>query len=162
MKITFEIKTGEGDRLNVALDHFDVEILPDKAVEVLGEVKLYDVALLRLEGKKALSMKSLAQISEILYNFMEDNPQAMLYFYCDTHDNINYRESGTIKPQDYRSRLFSAMFERYMSLPDKRHYTNNRIYIDSGEEHFIHIICRDSHTDKADMLVEMLRDMGNK
>lgn len=163
MKITFEIITNEGDKLHIALDCFNYDLLPEDVVQALANVELYDVTLARVSGQGVISFRALSRIAEILADFMTENMNAMLYFYCDNHQTFKYvRERNNITPQAYRSQLFSKMFDRYIINTGNESYINNRIYIKAEDEHFIHLICHKKHKFIAERIENKLYDIADK
>lgn len=93
--------------------------------------------------------------------FLLDNENAILYFYCDDINEIN-RRNHDITPQKYRSRLFSRMFDRYMTSHDITGVVNASLEIRSDRDIYIHIISRESHLDYANIIRTTIEDMEHK
>lgn len=63
---------------------------------------------------------------------MNDNDTAILCFYCDDLTDVPRRHME-LTPQEYRSRLFSRMFDMYVRTNDIKGLVNYGIRIEDGE-----------------------------
>lgn len=87
-------------------------------------------------------------ISDILARFLAENEDAVLCFYCDAQTDVR-RNHHDMLPQEYRSRLFSRMFDFYVKSHNISGYTNHCVEIedpdDAQNRQFAHFICRNEH-----------------
>lgn len=107
-----------------------------------ASVEIYDVVLLRVSGDETTSFKSLAQISTFIQGFMHNHPAAILYFYCDDmHEIRRAHKHANYSPQQFRSQLFSLLFDREMQRYPETKLINNvqTITTDQGTA-YIHLI----------------------
>ena len=68
---------------------------------------------------------------------------------------------------EYRSRLFTHIFDTYMSSHQVTGVTNTPIRLDNyvggmGYSIFIHLIARDCHNDVVELLKENIREVSGK
>ncbi len=149
MDLSFDITNTEGDKIKVALSYYDAEtvnaLLPDPFVLTL---EFYDVTLVREAGCKYVGYKMLSAVSGILAKFLAENEDAVLCFYCDSATDVGRRHLG-ISSQEYRSNLFSSMFDRYTTSHGISAFVNQRIKIEDTDNpqnsQFAHFICRKEH-----------------
>lgn len=66
-------------------------------------------------GDNPTTIQTLSLISEGIGRTFLMNPKAVLYYYCDDLAEVpkSYRKDY-MWPQEYRSHLFSIMFQRFM------------------------------------------------
>lgn len=157
MDISFDIHNEKGDQLRVALSYYDAEnvsIFTDDPLTL--SLTFYDVTLMRMAGNHRLDYKTLNAVSGILARFLDDNPEAILCFYCDDMTDVE-RNDINITPQEFRSRLFSRMFERYTKTHDVTIYVNHRIKIVSDNKpRFAHFICRREYLASVELIGSIL------
>lgn len=114
MDISFDIHNDKGDRVKVALSYYDTENLQVFTNDPLTlTLVFYDVTLVRVSGEDTVGIKMLTAICDVLFRFMNENDTAVLCFYCDDLTNVD-RHNTELTPQEYRSRLFSKMFDMYV------------------------------------------------
>ena len=110
----------------------------------------YDVTLVRKAGDGYVGYKTLFAVSDILAKFMDENEDAVLCFYCDANTDVR-RNHEDMMPQEYRSRLFSRMFELYVKSHNQSKFINHRIMIEDPDnldnKQYAHFICRKEHKD---------------
>ena len=136
---TFQIEEGN-NRYLLKLNSFTEQELVSWQLDT--SVEMYEVVLLRVSGDETTSFKSLAQISTFVKGFMYNHPAAILYFYCDDmHDILRAHKHADYSPQQFRSYLFSALFDREMAKHPDPQLTNNiqTITIEQGTA-YIHLI----------------------
>ncbi len=149
MDISFSIQNQKGDQVMVALSCYDYETIALFSSDILTlTLVFYDVALVRMTGENFVDYKILFAVSDILAKFMEENDNAVLCFYCDADTDVP-RNHTKMSPQEYRSNLFSRMFEMYIRSKSLKHFVNHRIEIENTENplntQFAHFICRTEH-----------------
>lgn len=149
MDLSFDIMNTEGDHIMVALSYYDYETVKVFTSDLLTQTLVfYDVTLVRKAGKGYVGYKMLFAVSDTLARFMDENEDAVLCFYCDADTDVR-RNHGNMLPQEYRSRLFSRMFEMYVKSHKKSGFINHRVEIEdpdnSNHRQYAHFICRKEH-----------------
>lgn len=135
----------------VALSYYDNE-----TVRIVSENPLaltlvfYDVTLIRKAGHGYVGYKVLFSVSDVLGKFMDENEDAVLCFYCDADTDVR-RNHRAMPPQEYRSRLFSRMFDMYVKSRGLSGLENLRVEMeepgDPANRRYAHFICREEHKD---------------
>ncbi len=91
----------------------------------------------------------------------EENENLILYFYCDDIHDIK-RRNLSLSPQEYRSRLFSKMIDRYLISNNITDIINTPIKIESGDGIFIHLISCASHSKYVELIRSEILALNNK
>ena len=158
MDLSFDIDNAKGDRILVALSSYDnslISAITDDP-EAL-QLCIYDVSLVRKAGKDMVGYNVLMRVARILADFMRENDEAVLCFYCDGVTELE-RHHKEISPQQYRSTLFSRLFEMYVhrfNVDDMVNYPVVIVDEDPWKSQFAHFICRKNHTD----VITRIRDV---
>ena len=137
------------------------------AREVRGVIDTYNVDISevmidRISGGDSTAQEVLHTITGRIADLIAENENLILYYSCDDMNPIPSRNTKgankNLSVQEYRSRLFSYMFDSYMTSHQVSGFSNTPIII-NGEEYkqFMHLIARDSHQSiveliKADVL----------
>lgn len=159
MDISFDIYNDKGDHLRVALSYYDMESVGVFTSDPLTlSLTFYDVTLIRMAGSDYVGYKMLYAVSDTLAKFMDENDGSVLCFYCDDQTDIE-RHNRSILPQEYRSRLFSRLFDQYIRRNPVKTLINHCIGIEiDGRPRFAHFICEESYRDAVSALGEILMD----
>lgn len=149
MDISFDIQNYKGDQVRVALSYYDAEALSYFTTNPSTlSLIFYDVTLLRMNGNGYVGYNILSAVSDTLARFMAENEDAVLCFYCDSATDVR-RNHSNLSPQEYRSRLFSKMFDLYTSIHKDLDLINHQVKIEDSENYlksqFAHFICKKSH-----------------
>lgn len=149
MDISFDIRNCEGDHILVALSYYDNQIIGTLSSDLnLITLAFYDVTLIRKTGTNYVGYKILYAISDILAKFLDENDDAVLCFYCDGLSDV-HRSHLEMLPQEYRSNLFSRMFDSYILTHNENRFINHRIEIQDVDNpnnlQIAHFICRKEH-----------------
>ncbi len=160
MDLSFDIMNTEGDHLMVALSYYDYETISLFSTDPLTlTLVFYDVTLIRKAGDGYVSYRMLSTVSDVLAKFMDENEDVVLCFYCDADTDVR-RNHGDMLPQEYRSRLFSRMFERYVKTYNLLGFINHRVEMEdpnnSDNRQYAHFICRKEHKDAVIAIGKML------
>lgn len=160
MDLSFDIKNSEGDHIMVALSYYDAETVSIITTDPRSlSLIFYDVTLIRKSGDGYIGRKMLNAITFTLARFMEENQDAVLCFYCDADTDVLRNHSG-MYPQEYRSRLFSRMFESYIKTHPHINLMNRCVAIDDqfnpANRRFAHFICRSEHEKAVDSIGQIL------
>lgn len=146
----------ERSELLLKIDPFDLANTFEDPADVLkmGTSEVCDVSLERVSDFGSVDHKALHLISHMLFDFIERNPDNIIYFYCDDlHDLPRSRHNQSLLPQEYRSRLFSALFRSETKRQNAMRYVDDVIEFDLGDDkRFIHLIYDKGNTPKADIL----------
>lgn len=164
MDISFDVINTKGDHILVALSTYDTTTL--KALtedsEALG-LTFYDVSLRRLAGVGHVGYYVLTEIAGRLAAFLLANPTAVLCFYCDAASELD-RHHKEMPPQEYRSQLFSRMFDMYVrKFQDEMKgeiLVNYPVVAidehDRWKNQYAHFICRIAHLPIIKLMRETL------
>ena len=142
------------DRSGIIADDI-LDQLSDQGIEVV------EIGLARIKGQNITSHKVLHQIEECIANLMERMPNVILSYFCDfIHLVPSQKKNMTV--QEYRSRIFSAMFKRYVSQQVQLDVYDDEIKINGvTEPFFFHVIYHKQHQHFAEMIAEgHIRDFG--
>lgn len=135
------------ERNNIIADHILDRMLQD-GIEVV------EIGLGRVSGTNVTSHRVLRQIEECIADFMNRNPNAVLSYMCD-FINLVPSNKKDVTVQEYRSRMFSAMFKRYVSQHQIADIFDDEIKIDGvAESFYFHIIYHKEHAQYAKMIAD--------
>lgn len=152
MNFSFNIQTKEGDEYSIAVTDADITTLSEDIQKRLLEHKLQigEIIICRNKGNKCTGSKVLHKIANELANLFAENQNLILYYFCDDINPIPNRNSKgqnkNLSPQEYRSKLFSELFDRYINSHQVTGITDHIIILDGvGYKEFVHLIARSSH-----------------
>ncbi len=159
MDISFDIHSDKGDQIRVALSYYDLESLQPFTNDPLTlTLVFYDVTLVRISGDGTIGLKSLKAICDVLFRFMADNDKVVLCFYCDDLTDVP-RHHREYTPQEYRSRLFSRMFDMYVRANSITSLINYVIRIEDGDNsRYAHFITPERYLPAAQSLGNILME----
>lgn len=137
-------KTFETDysRFVLRLEDFN-SVLSEEAQMELGNVVICDVALSNVglhSSPPIVDTKAFREICEYLVSFLNDNPETILYFYCDDRNKPprQRKRKSDMSMQRFRSELFHSFYERY--VPDQEKIKEHILRTESQVEICIHLI----------------------
>ncbi|QPH40645.1 hypothetical protein [Pedobacter endophyticus] len=123
------LTTKEGHNYLIQFEFIGKEHIPQSV-----KADVVDV-LISVENNVGINNGStLSQFASILKEFLVEN-NVVLYCYCDHAEIIRARKQS-MSPQEYRSKLFSAMFDKQ----NNSDYINQLIIINDEVDHYIHLI----------------------
>ncbi|MDE5672571.1 MAG: hypothetical protein K2I02_04390 [Duncaniella sp.] len=159
MDISFDIHNDKGDQVRVALSYYDTESLQAFTDDPLTlTLVFYDVTLVRISGEDIVGMKTLNAICDVLLRFMNDNDTAVLCFYCDDLTDVARRHTE-LTPQEYRSRLFSRMFDMYVKANNVTGIANYGIKIEVDDTpRFAHFIAPEKYLPAVKLLGDIIME----
>lgn len=162
MDLSFDIKNAEGDHVMVALSYYDSETISLFSSDPLTlTLVFYDVTLVRKAGTGYVGYNVLFAVSDTLAKFMMENEDAVLCFYCDADTDVR-RNHDRLLPQEYRSKLFSKMFEWYVRSHKLKGFINYKVEIEhpdnSASRQFAHFICREKHQEAVATIGHLLME----
>jgi hypothetical protein len=147
--------------------------LPECIQQVLSD-RMIDVSELiieRISGESATGQDVLHDITGWIAEMFANNPNLIIYYSCDDMTPIPFRNKNSdnkdMPVNEYRSRLFSHIFDTYMTSHQVSGVINTPIQLDNyengvGYSLFFHFIARDIHSDIVEMLKEDIRDTSGK
>lgn len=106
------------------------------------DIKIANVAITLVSGNGMNNASTLFQISGIIKEYISDN-DVVLYCYCDQKEIARGTKNMNMTPQQYRSLLFSRMFDK----KGDTNFINNPIIIadEINGDHHIHLISKKSN-----------------
>lgn len=129
----------------------------------MGGVSIAGVDLRRLAGTHVTEQKVLIALTNTIADFFIDNENVIICYYCDFLNAIPNTSKNAMPPQEYRSRLFERMFQRYVKL---HHVDDARLSVVEingvNEKYFFHVIYREEHSMLASMIGNDLKDVFGK
>lgn len=130
-------KDREGNEIKVSLSF---SVCEPVFRNVLPNTSIASIDIERISEISRISSKALFSIPGNILRLVENDTSIIFYYLCDTEPlNCIGRKHGCMSPQEYRNRLFDAIYHRF-ELSDM--YVNRTIVL-SDELHgalFVHII----------------------
>lgn len=160
MNISASLFSEDGDEYRISLSSAADERLSEAVRKRLSldHIEIVEVFLERVKGIGFTSNSTLCKITDVIARMFSENENMIIFFYCDDLGGIpTFRKSRSkdMYPQKYRSRLFSCMFERYMSAHDSIPIDNYPMHIGEGRyEAYLHFIARREH----EIYVKLIKD----
>ena len=151
-------KSPEGDVYHITLSE-DNGVLSAEVLAALGEVHVAGIDLRRLFGKHVTSQEVLSALANVIADFFLKDENVIICYYCDFINSIPNTSKNTMPPQEYRSRLFEKMFQRYVNLHNLSNVRLSVVEINGiNEKYYFHVIYRESHSMLASMIGSDLRN----
>ena len=147
MKTSFSVSTSKGDILRVGMSTADESFLSPEICSLLSDlnIEIIEVSLERMEGNAIIGISTLLKVSETIANFLLENENGILFYYCDDLLDIPM-SNHQILPQEYRNALFSDLFDLYQKHHNIKGLHDMSIKINAIDRPlFMHFIARDSH-----------------
>lgn len=164
MKLCFSVDGGNGNFFLVSIEPFPKDILPEELSGILGDTEILDITLERSKGKENASIRVMNDISNFIAGVLFDNPHSILYFYCDDIHPVPFMScKKDMIPQEYRSRLFTCMFERYVSSNKIENIYNYPVEVHLDDrEIFIHLISMEDNIHIMRSIADAIVGMKDK
>lgn len=163
MTEVYSLYSESGDEYKLQFTTERSGIISDDILDLLNAqgIEVVEIGLARVKGQNITSHKVLRQIEECIADLMQRMPNVILSYFCDfIHLVPSQKKNMTV--QEYRSRLFSAMFKRYIS--QQRHFDvcDDEIKINGvAEPFFFHVIYHRHHQHYAEMISQgHVKDFG--
>ncbi|MBR5039319.1 MAG: hypothetical protein IKX65_11450 [Prevotella sp.] len=157
----------------ILLTSVSIEVLPERIYNVLTSRKI-DVSELiieRISGESTTTQDVLHDITGWVAELFASNPNLIIYYSCDDMTPIPSRnknsENKNMPVNEYRSRLFTHIFDSYMASHQVSGVINTPIQLDNydngiGYSLFFHFIAREIHNDIVEMLKEDIKGVSGK
>ena len=163
----------KGSEYRILLSPANLKILSDDALRILADrgVDISELIIDRISGEDTTEQDVLHDITGWVADIFAQNPNLIIYYSCDDMMPIPSRntssENKNLPVNEYRSRLFSHIFDTYMSSHQVSGVSNTPIRLDNYEEGigysiFLHLIARDIHYDIVEMLKENIIEVSGK
>lgn len=142
-----------------------LEIIRDRDIDVS------ELMIERISGESTTGQDILHDITGWVAEQFANNPNLIIYYSCDDMSPIPSRNinSGNknMPVNEYRSALFSHIFDTYMTSHQVSGVINTPIRIDNyengiGYSLFFHFIARDIHSDIVELLKEDIKEVSGK
>lgn len=134
-------------------------------------IDISELMIERISGDNTTEQDVLHDITGWVADIFANNPNLIIYYSCDDMTPIPSRNANSdnknLPVNEYRSRLFSHIFDTYMTSHQVSGVTNTPIRLDNyvdgvGYSIFIHLIARDKHNDIVEMLKREIKDVSGK
>lgn len=149
---------------------FDISELDDKYLssdtlrDIRSVAELYSINLERVVGRAPVKPAEFSVLVRRVELFLQAHPKAILCFYCDFLNEIpSIRKTrSAITVQEYRSRLFTALFDRYRRHHNCCPYIQSVITVEGEENYYIHIIALSNLSFVIEKISKDLQDAYGK
>jgi len=157
-EVIANITSSRGDEYRLRLSSSGSRFLSDEIrLKVSSSIDILTIELERIKGQMPTGHAVLAQIEKIVADTFMQHSDSIICFICDFMSPIPSTRKK-IPVQQYRSLLFTKMFERYLSLNAIEDVMQSILTIEGiNEEYYIHIIARNKHVKYVNMLGEDIR-----
>ena len=103
--------------------------------------------------------KVLSALSETIADYFLRDENVIICYYCDFLNSIPNTTKNTMPPQEYRSRLFEMMFQRYVKQHEIGNVRLSVVEVNGvNEKYYFHVIYRESHSMLASMIGSDLKE----
>lgn len=165
--------TQKENEYRILLTPVNTEVLPERIQEKLveREIDISELIIERISGDSTTGQDILHDITGWIAEMFASNPNLIIYYSCDDITPIPSRNKNSdnkdMPVNEYRSRLFSHIFDTYMTSHQVSGVTNTPIQLDNyengiGYSLFFHFIARNIHSDIVEMLKADIRDVSGK
>ena len=169
MNYSFSISSRNGDEYRIMLFDADISLLADTVQKSITEqgVDISEIMIDRLRGGESTRPEVLHAITGRIADLFAENETLILYYSCDDLNPIPSRNMKSanreLSVQEYRSILFSHIFDSYMDSHQVSGITNTPVIIDGeGYTQFMHLIARDRHQAIVDLIKDDVIDGWGK
>lgn len=159
MNYSFSISTKHGDEYRIMLIDADISLLSDNVQEAICNncVDVSEIMIERISGGDSTAQEVLHAITGRVADLFAENENLILYYSCDDMNPIPSRNmkgaNKELSVQEYRSTLFSHIFDTYMYSHQVSGISNTPIIIKGeGYAQFMHLIAREKHQNVVDII----------
>ena len=155
-------RSPEGDVYHITITE-EGRVLSPEVLKSLGNIHVVGIELRRLSGNNTTGHEVLAALEDTIAKVFLQNDDVILCYYCDFINPIPKTKKNKMPPQEYRSRLFDLMFQRYAKLHGIHDVRLSVVEINGIEEtYFFHVIYREMHSVFATMIGSDLKEGFSK
>ena len=156
----FRSSTGDVYHITLSEDH---SVLSSRTIGTLRNVSIVGVELRRLAGCNTTGQEVLTAIEGTIADFLAEHKNAIICYYCDFINPIPHTSKNTMPPQEYRSRLFANMFQRYSHRHGLTDVRLSVVEINGiNEKYYFNVIYREIHSLLASMIGRDLKEGFDK
>lgn len=156
MLISFDVQNDFGDVFRVSLSSGEDAYFATSDVirDCDIDIEIVEIDLERIQGEHKADLRTLEIIADGIGRCFFQNTKAVLYYYCDEQElPVVSARHTTVWPQEYRSQLFSKMFQRYTQKENTTDIIDLTVQIMQSERPiFMHIIARECHRSYLEVL----------
>ena len=157
----------------VLLTSVNTEVLPERIQKILTSrnIDISELMIERISGDSTTGQDILHDITGWVAELFASNPNLIIYYSCDDMTPIPSRninsENKDMPVNEYRSKLFTLIFDSYMISHQVSGVINTPIQLDNYEDGvgyslFFHFIAREIHSDIVEMLKEDIKEVSGK
>ena len=154
MNLSFDVITKEGDKIVVSLNSF-YPYITKLVGKTFPNLDIVEITIIREKGDNPIPMEAFGKIAQVLISLAQDDPDTILYYFCDMTDDLPHQRAGRILTcHEYRNKLFKQLFIRYSNGTDE-HWTDVEVEMRStqlNQNLFSHFLLRDKHLQLVDIL----------
>ena len=162
-----------GNEYRILLSSANMSVLSEEILSFISEkgIDISELIINRIQGDDATGQNVLHDITGWVADLFASNPNLIIYYSCDDMMPIPSRNIGSknkhLPVNEYRSRLFSHIFDTYISSHHVTGVVNTPIRLENYEDGvgysiFIHFIARDEHADLVEMLKNDIKEVSGK
>ena len=155
-------KSPDGDVYHITLSE-DKSVLSPDARDALKDITVVGIELRRLSGSHATGHDVLAAIEDTIAELFLQSDDVIICYYCDYINPIPRTTKNSMPPQEYRSRLFDRMFQRYTKQRSIRDIRLSVVEINGvHEKYYFHVIYKEVHSFLASVIGHDLKEGFDK
>lgn len=162
-----------GSEYRILLSPANLNILSEAAYDYIQRkgIDISELIIDWVKGESTTEQDVLHDITGWVADMFASNTDLIIYYSCDDMMPIPSRNASSdnkdLPVNEYRSRLFSHIFDTYMLSHQVTGVTNTPIRLDNyvngqGYSIFIHLIARDKHADVVEMLKDNIKEVSGK
>lgn len=163
----------KGNEYRILLTSVNIEVLPEHILKVLTsrKIDISELIIERISGESTTGQDILHDITGWVADLFASNPNLIIYYSCDDMTPIPSRnknsENKDMPVNEYRSKLFTHIFDSYMTSHQVSGVINTPIRLDNyengmGYSLFFHFIARETHNDIVEILKEDIKEVSGK
>ena len=172
METSYSITHRESE-YRVLLTSANLNSLSEDTLHVISSrgIDISELMIERISGEAATNQEVLHDITGWVADIFASNPNLIIYYSCDDMTPIPSRNTNSdnknLPVNEYRSRLFTHIFDTYMASHQISGITNTPIRLDNyvdgmGYSIFIHFIARTLHDDVIEKLKTEIKEVSGK
>lgn len=163
----------KGNEYRILLTPVNIEVLPERILKFLTsrKIDISELIIERISGESTTGQDILHDITGWVAELFASNPDLIIYYSCDDMTPIPSRnknsENKDMPVNEYRSKLFTHIFDSYMASHQVSGVINTPIRLDNyengmGYSLFFHFIAREIHSDIVEMLKEDIKEVSGE
>ena len=172
MEVSYSIIQKENE-YRILLTPVNTGVLSESVQNVLAkrQIDISELMIERISGESTTGQDVLHDITGWVAELFANNPNLIIYYSCDDMSPIPSRNKNSgnrnMPVNEYRSRLFSHIFDTYMTSHQVSGVINTPIQLDNyengvGYSLFFHFIARDIHSDIVEMVKADIIEISGK